>query len=67
MDKKLRPPELSGKCEDCVFYDYDDACEAFICTLNLDEDEMLDFLGHHTGDCPYFRRYDEYGTVRKQN
>ena len=54
-------------CETCEFYDYDEYEESYVCTQCLDEDEMIDFLGRQTKSCPYYRFYDEYKTVQKQN
>ena len=34
--------------------------------MNLDEDEMVQFLSGHTRACPYYRFYDEYKSVQKQ-
>lgn len=56
-----------GRCEDCEFYDYDEEWDEYVCSISLDEDEMIDFLGKNTGRCPYYRYYDEYKSVRKQN
>lgn len=50
-----------------MFYEYDEEYEENVCTMNLDEDEMMRFMsGYHKG-CPYFRFGDEYSIVRKQN
>jgi len=57
----------ASNCESCVFYDYDEDYETYVCTVNLDQDEMADFVGFNTGRCPYFRFYDEYKSVQKQN
>ncbi len=64
MEPKTK--NLASKCEDCVYYDYDDEIEANVCTMNLDEDEMVRFLGGQTRSCPYYRFYDEYKSVHKQ-
>ena len=53
-------------CENCEFYDYDEYDECYYCTMRLDEDEMLRFLGGQTASCPYYRYYDEYKSVHKQ-
>ena len=53
-------------CETCEFYQPDDFSDSYSCTLSLDEDEMLDFLGMNTRGCPYYRYYDEYKSVHKQ-
>lgn len=55
-----------GTCESCVFYDYDEDYDAYVCCMNLDEDEMAHFLAGHTRACPYYRFYDEYKSVQKQ-
>ena len=56
-----------SNCESCEFYDYDEEYGENVCSVSLDEDEMLDFLGGRTRSCPYYRFYDEYKSVRKQN
>ena len=33
----------------------------------LDEDEMVRVMEHGAADCPYYRYYDEYMMVRRQN
>ena len=62
MEKKT-----AANCESCVFFDYDEDVEANVCTMNLDEDEMVRFLSGRTKSCPYYRFYDEYKSVQKQN
>ena len=54
-----------SRCETCEFFEEDD--EGCSCVMNLDEDEFVDFLGRSTGNCPYYRFYDEYKSVQKQN
>lgn len=54
------------KCESCVFYNYDEAYDDFICEMDLDEDEMVRFLSGHSAQCPYWRPGDEYRTARNQ-
>lgn len=54
-------------CENCVNYVYDDENDCYGCDARLDEDEMMHFLTHQTKNCPYFRFYDEYSIVRRQN
>ena len=54
-------------CESCEFYDFDEEYGENVCNISLDEDEMLDFLGQNTQSCPYYRYYDEYKSVQKQN
>ena len=56
-----------SRCEDCEFYDYDEYYGQMYCKQSLDEDEMERFIRGNTSGCPYFRFYDEYTSVRKQN
>ena len=56
-----------SSCEDCVFYDYDEDWDTYSCQMNLDEDEMVRFLTQKHQSCPYYRYYDEYKSVQKQN
>lgn len=65
MDKKKNTPAPTN-CESCEFYDYDEDYGCYVCSQNLDEDEMGEFLRGNTGRCPYYRFYDEYKTVHKQ-
>ena len=58
------PPHT--RCEECEFYDYDEELDAYVCQVNLDEDEMISFIAGQTGRCPYYRYYDEYKSVHKQ-
>ncbi len=55
-----------SKCEFCSNYQYDDEYDAFVCYVNLDEDEMALFLMDKFRDCPYFMFNDEYTLARKQ-
>jgi len=57
--------KIKARCEDCLYYDCDENGE-YYCQASLDEDEAVAFR-LTGGDCPYFRFYDEYKSVRKQN
>lgn len=57
---------MSGKCENCVYYSYDETYDDYICEMDLDEDEMVRFLSARSDDCPYWRPGDEYISARKQ-
>lgn len=58
---------MEKKCESCEFYDYDESAGEERCLMALDEDDMANFLSSSVRECPYYRFYDEYKTVRKQN
>lgn len=55
-----------GKCESCLFYDYDPDWDCEICTLSMDEDDCA-ALTQNRSVCPYYRYYQEYKSVQKQN
>ena len=57
---------MASNCEECVHYDYDDEVDAWFCTMDLDEDEMVKFITGNFHQCPYFKMGDEYRIVRKQ-
>lgn len=53
------------ECEHCVYFRYDEEADMDFCEFAFDEDELVRL--YSSKRCPYFRLYDEYGTVRKQN
>lgn len=57
---------MRNDCETCVNYVYDEDCEESICTVNLDEDELVRFMEDIHYCCPYYRLDDEYAVVRRQ-
>lgn len=54
-------------CESCEHYDYDEYIDDYVCKIDLDEDEYLDYLTKKSSSCPYYKFYDEYKSVQKQN
>ena len=44
---------MRNDCETCVNYVYDEDCEESICTVNLDEDELVRFMedSHYCWNC----------------
>lgn len=58
--------QKATNCESCVFYDYDEEYGSYVCEVNLDQDDLADFLAGTTRTCPYYRFYDEYKSVQKQ-
>lgn len=64
-DKKAAPRQTN--CESCEYYDYDEDWGEYVCNMDLDEDEMVRFLSGRSFSCPYYKFYDEYKTVQKQN
>ena len=64
MAHKVMPP---ADCENCQYYDYDEEYDCYMCIQELDEDEYLRVMEHGAPVCPFYRYYDEYTMVRKQN
>ncbi len=57
---------MASNCETCMNYEYDEEYEYYVCTKNLDEDEMYRFIKGDFKECPYYQFGDEYQIVRKQ-
>jgi len=53
-------------CENCMYFEYDEELECYVCLMNLDEDEMYRFMQNTFDNCPYYKYGDEYAIVRKQ-
>lgn len=65
--KKTEKKPIEARCEDCLYYDIADESGEYECTVSLDEDDYYRYLTGGTKHCPYFRYYDEYKSVAKQN
>ena len=63
----MKKKNIQTDCESCMYFDYDEAADEDICTLDLDEDEMESFVNCTNRECPYFDFFDEYKLVQKQN
>ena len=66
LDFSKYGPKRQSSCDSCEFYDYDEYTEEYSCSLSLDEDEMVEYLGGMQSGCKYYRYYDEYKSVHKQ-
>ena len=44
------------KCETCQFYDYDEEYDDYICTVDMDEDDFVRFIGGAKRGSPGCRR-----------
>ena len=67
MANKKSEKKVQGQCSMCAYFDYDDDYEEYVCIMNMDEDETARYYGSPHEACPFFRFYDEYQVVRKQN
>ena len=61
----MRGRKTAANCESCMNYEYDDDYECYVCTQDLDEDEMVRFVQGDFRECPYYQVGDEYRVVRK--
>ncbi len=66
MKKQSKKP-IEARCEDCLYYDMDEETGDYECTVSLDEDDYYRYLTGGSKRCPYFRYYDEYKSVARQN
>ena len=66
--KKKKPPkkERPTNCESCVHYDYDEDVDAYVCGMDLDEDEVYRIMTSRSQHCPYYRQGDDYTLARRQ-
>jgi len=64
--KNKKEKSAPSQCEMCAYYDYDEDWEDYVCIMNMDEDDMVKFY-QSKSSCPYFKFYDEYKIVRRQN
>ena len=58
--------DMLNFCETCAFYIYDEVYGAYLCDMNMDEDDYVRILSDRYYQCPYYRNQDEYAVVRKQ-
>ena len=45
--------QRKSSCDSCMYYEYDEDYECYVCGVNLDEDEMARFMEDRFYDCPY--------------
>ena len=64
--KKPQKKEKTTNCESCVHYDYDEDVDAYVCGMDLDEDEVYRFFVTPKSRCPYYRQGDDYTLARRQ-
>lgn len=58
---------MASCCEQCEHYSYDEEYDEYYCNVSLDEDEMEQYLKGSEVSCGFFKFYDEYKMVEKQN
>ncbi|MCH4038435.1 MAG: DUF6472 family protein [Eubacteriales bacterium] len=53
-------------CDTCANYAYDEDEDAYVCNIDMDEDEVVRFYTSPETECQYYRADDEYAVVRHQ-
>lgn len=58
---------MQTACEYCSNYVFDEEEEAYMCVIDMDEDDYARQMGgRRRSGCPYFSMNDEYKIVKKQ-
>lgn len=57
---------MTGNCESCTYYAYDEEEEAYFCQADMDEDDYYHFLTDYRSGCPFYQSDNEYEVVRHQ-
>ncbi len=55
-----------SNCDMCNNMIYDEEYADYVCTVNLDEDEIERFYRDEHYVCPYYQSNNEYSIVKKQ-
>ncbi len=58
---------MSDRCEDCLNFEYDDEYNEYVCTVDMDMDDLVRIMSDKRSVCPFFRINNEYKIVEKQN
>lgn len=66
-DKKLTSVNRQTPCETCAYYDVIDDDGGYGCVVDIDEDEAYEERSNPRSCCRYYKFYDEYKSVQKQN
>ena len=63
----MKNKNIYTSCDTCEYFDWDEEMGENVCHAGLDEDEYLRMMQSPSGRCPFYKFYDEYKTVQKQN
>lgn len=63
---KSNKKKIETSCDTCLYFEYDEDYEAYMCDMDMDEDEYAHLMSDERYSCPYYRNGDEYAVVRKQ-
>ncbi len=63
--KKTKQNTAESDCTTCEYFVWDEFLGENVCGANLDEDEYYRMVS--SSRCPFYKFYDEYKTVQRQN
>jgi hypothetical protein len=66
-EKKAERRKAPHGCDTCVYYDIIDDDGTWGCVVDIDEDDAYREREDRRAACPYYKFYDEYKSVQKQN
>lgn len=55
------------KCDTCAYYIFDEDYDDYVCSVDMDEDDLGRLMTGTVKSCPFYRDGDEYKIVKKQN
>ena len=67
LKEKKKNTKKPTPCESCAYFDVIDEDGALGCTIDIDEDDAYREREDSRSSCPYYKFYDEYKSVQKQN
>lgn len=67
LTEKKKKTKKPTACDTCVHYDVIDEEGTLGCTVDIDEDDAYRERTARYAGCPYYKFYDEYKSVQKQN
>ena len=54
-------------CDYCQYNSFDEETGEYYCSVDLDEDEIERFINGNDKECVFYKPFDEYKLVQKQN
>lgn len=66
MEKQKKKIQATP-CETCAYYDVIDEDGTMGCVVDVDEDDLYRERADTRSTCPFYKFYDEYKSVQKQN
>ena len=54
-------------CDYCQYNSFDEETGEYYCSVDLDEDEIERFMNGNDKECVFYKPFDEYKLVQKQN